>query len=163
MRGSRLATVALSLAAAVIVLSALPHPPGADVLRPLTSAVAVDQDWRIFAPEPRREGVRIEAVTEWSDGRRTAWRIPSGGPLLGAYRDYRWRKWAEYVASDEVGPWLWGPFARYALRRLPVRPGARPQRLRIVRYSRSIPPPGSEHEPAWTATELYSAELGPAT
>ena len=51
----------------------------------------------MFAPRPRQAGIRIEAVVDWSDGTRTVWVPPSGDPLLGAYRDYRWRKWTEHA------------------------------------------------------------------
>jgi hypothetical protein len=161
MRARRVAaTVALTAFAVVIVLSAVPGAPAVRAIRPALKAVAVDQDWRIFAPEPRRNGVRVEAVVDWSDGARTVWRMPSGERLFGAYRDYRWRKWAEYAASDEIGPWLWAPLARYVLRRLPSRAPSVPRHLTIVRRTQAVPPPGTGAAPGWVATEVYRAELG---
>jgi hypothetical protein len=153
------ATAVLTAAAIVIVLTAVPGSPAVNEIRPALQAVAVDQDWRIFAPVPRRHGVRVEVVVEWSDGARTAWRVPSCEPLLGAYRDYRWRKWSEYAASDEIGPWLWPPLARYVVRRLPPRSQSVPRRLTIVRQTQAVRPPGAGHGPGWTTTELYRAEL----
>jgi hypothetical protein len=154
------AIAALTAFAVVIVLSAIPGAPAVRAIRPGLTVAAVDQDWRIFAPEPRRDGVRVEALIAWSDGARTVWRMPSGEPLFGAYRDYRWRKWAEHAASDEIGPWLWGPLARYVVRQLPSRAPSVPTRLTIVRRTQAVPPPGTGDAPGWVATEVYRAELG---
>ena len=149
-----------------ILTSSLPDAPGlrsiATPLRPVALALGLDQRWTIFAPDPRRDGIRVEGRVAWSDGVRTVWRIPERDPVLGAYSDYRWRKWAEWAASDAHGPWLWRPAAEYIVRTLPDRPGARPEELVLVRLTTPIAPPGRRQRGSWTAQEVYRAQLGSA-
>jgi hypothetical protein len=137
--------------------------PGVNAIQqrtaPLVTAAAVDQDWRMFAPAPPRTSQRLEAVTLWSDGRSTVWRIPTHEPLLGTYSDYRWRKWSENTASDAIGSGFWRPAARYVIAHLPARPGATPRLLRLVRFSRDLPAPGEGGMGPWRSVELYRAQL----
>jgi hypothetical protein len=153
----------VSGAALLIVAAALAQAVGlaplAHVLQPVTTALGVDQDWRVFAPNPRRTGLRVELQVEWSDGSRSVWSPPHGEPLLGSYRDYRWRKWMENATSDARAAWLLPPAARYVARRTPAQPGARPIRLRAVRYVKPLAPPGEPQPAHWLPSELYRADL----
>jgi hypothetical protein len=138
--------------------------PLSRLLRPATTTAGLDQDWRIFAPNPRQFGIRVEAAVAWSDGAQTVWKGRHGDPWLGAYDDYRWRKWAERASLDPQGPRLWASAARYIARRLPGRPGAVPVELRLIRYARPLPPPGSRRPPQpWSRVELYRARLAGGT
>jgi hypothetical protein len=125
----------------------------------LVTAAGLDQDWRLFAPDPPQAGMRLEAVTTWSDGARTLWHMPTDGALFGAYRDYRWRKWAENAGADDAGPKLWRPAVRYFAARLPRRPGATPLEVAIVRRTRWLPAPGDPGGAPWVAVVLYRARL----
>ena len=129
-------------------------------LQPVTGALGLEQNWNVFAPRPRRDGLRLEALVTWSDGRRTVWRIPSGEPWIGGYRDYRWRKWAEHAGLGRNAHALWRPAALYVARRLPARRAAVPRAIRLVRYLQPVPPPGVHAERPWIATDLYEARLG---
>ena len=155
-----LAHFALNGAALVIVLAALANVAGisrlSQILRPATNAAGIEQDWRVFAPNLRQFGIRLEVVVERSDGTREVWTPPHGGRLLGGYRDYRWRKWMERASADRIAPWLLPPAARYLTRQLRGHPGTR---LRVIRYTLPLAPPGAKQPARWTATELYRAEL----
>lgn len=155
-----LAHVALNGAALVIVLTALANVAGisslSQVLRPATNAAGIEQDWRVFAPNPRQFGIRLEMVVERPDGTREVWTPPHGGRLVGGYRDYRWRKWMERASSDRIAAWLLPPAARYVTRRRRAEAGTR---LRVIRYTRLLAPPAEKQPARWTATELYRAEL----
>jgi hypothetical protein len=155
-----LAHVALNGAALVIVLAALANVAGisrlTQILRPATNAAGIEQDWRVFAPNPRQFGIRLELVVERSDGTREVWAPPHEGRLFGGYRDYRWRKWMERASADRFAALLLPPAARYVTRRFREEAGTR---LRVIRYTRPLAPPGVTQPVRWTATELYRAEL----
>lgn len=104
------------------------------------------QVWQVFAPSPRDQVIALEARVRYADGRTTVWRPPSNGPLLGAYRDYRWRKYVEHAVrreptrSPETWPRLWEPLALYAAQQ-EQRPGTWPVRVTLVSRNTSLAPP----------------------
>jgi hypothetical protein len=74
--------------------------------------VASEQQWGVFAPDPRMTSLRIEGRITYEDGSTEVWHLPEG-PRVGAnLRYYRWRKWLERVRSDDYKS-LWGPTARW--------------------------------------------------
>ena len=54
----------------------------------------------------------------YDDGSVVVWRPPAGGDLVGAYWDYRWRKWLENVTEDPEREALWRPAAMFAARQV---------------------------------------------
>ena len=88
------------------------------VADPYLKATGLDQNWRIFAPNPRQTSLRLEARVRYDDGSVVVWRPPAGGDLVGAYWDYRWRKWLENVTVDPEREALWRPAAMFAARQL---------------------------------------------
>ncbi len=73
---------------------------------------ATEQQWGVFAPDPRRTSLRIEGRVTFEDGSTAIWELPDG-PRVGAnLRFYRWRKWLERVRSDDFQG-LWDPTARW--------------------------------------------------
>jgi hypothetical protein len=110
----------------------------AEVTQPFANALGLDQRWRMFAPIPRNEVLYLEARVRHADGTTTVWRPPTEGPLVGAYRDYRWRKLVEHaVPGGDTWPRLWPALARYAARR----EGARPVSVTLVKRSADVLPP----------------------
>ena len=79
--------------------------------KPYLEALGVDQNWRIFAPDPRQTSLQVEARVRYADGSVAFWRPPRGGDLVGAYWDYRWAKWIENVTQDANRRILWRPAA----------------------------------------------------
>jgi hypothetical protein len=153
----------LALLTLIVAAAALAEVAGVPrALHPVTAALGLDQDWRMFAPHPRRSGLRLEAVVDWSDGSRDIWVPPASEPLVGAYRDYRWRKWMEHASSDHEARLLLPPLARYLARRIRERPGARPVRLRVIRYELPLSPPGERAATDAIPVELYRADLSGA-
>ena len=60
--------------------------------RPFVEATGLDQNWGVFAPNPRRQGIELEARIVFADGTRAVWTHPKGDPVIHAYRTVRWRK-----------------------------------------------------------------------
>lgn len=119
------------------------------------TTVGLDQNWGVFAPNPREITLDLYARVEFEDGAEQVWRMPDSGPVLKTYRIYRWRKWMENVRLDANARELWEPTARWLVR---IHEG--PQRLvtrvTLVRRWQDIPPPGSDAQPEWNEFAFYS-------
>jgi hypothetical protein len=110
---------------------------------PYLSATGLDQNWGVFAPDSRRSVLLLVARVRYADGSTATWRLPEGGPLLGAYWDYRWRKWAENVMTlggDAAS--VQRPAAVWIARTM-QRPRKRPTLVTLVTRSSDLPPPGT--------------------
>jgi hypothetical protein len=138
---SPVAQILISIAIVLVLLAevAAHLPTGSAVHRlvgdesdALVRAIATEQAWGVFAPDPRGTSLRIEARVTFEDGSTARWELPEG-PRIGAnFRYYRWRKWLERVRSDDFEG-LWAPTARwiadeYADRESPV------ARVELVRF-----------------------------
>jgi hypothetical protein len=93
--------------------------------------LGVEQEWGVFAPDPRPTSLRLEARVTFEDGTRTVWHVPEGSSIGENLRYYRWRKWLERARSDSYTA-IWDPTARwiaslYEGRRSPV------SRVQLVR------------------------------
>ena len=75
-------------------------------------ALASEQVWGVFAPDPRGSSLKLEARITFVDGTTATWEVPTGAPIGTNLRYYRWRKWLERVRSDEYSN-LWDPTARW--------------------------------------------------
>jgi hypothetical protein len=74
--------------------------------------VASEQQWGVFAPDPRTTSLRIEGHVTFADGTTAVWTLPEGARIGANLRYYRWRKWLERVRSDDYTA-LWDPTARW--------------------------------------------------
>jgi len=74
--------------------------------------VASEQQWGVFAPDPRMTSLRIEGRITYEDGSTDVWHLPEGARIGANLRFYRWRKWLERVRSDDYRG-LWAPTARW--------------------------------------------------
>jgi hypothetical protein len=126
---------------------------------PAMRATGLDQDWRIFAPDPRGRVIRLEARVKFADGRTATWRVPRGSALVGAYWDYRWQKWTEHMLLDSGVESLWHGTTDYIAREYD-RPGDVPVEVELIGYDRTIPAPGDAGaaEP-WRARTFYRAAV----
>jgi hypothetical protein len=74
--------------------------------------VASEQQWGVFAPDPRSTSLRLEGRITFEDGSSAVWRPPQGARIGANLRFYRWRKWLERVRADDQRA-LWEPTARW--------------------------------------------------
>ena len=126
-------------------------------LRPAVTPVALglglDQYWGVFAPNPPRQVDTISVVVTRSDGREIVWNIPHGDPLVGQYSWYHWQKIKENLLRT---PSLRSPFARWVAGQ--VAPGSA-AKVRMIRHTVTLPPPGSSAQSRTSETVIYSAVL----
>lgn len=130
----------------LVLATNLPSSPLRDQLmrpgQPYLNALGLDQSWAIFAPEPRRAVIDLRAMVRYDDGSTATWRIPENDPVIGTFRDYRWRKWLENVIQDS-NPQLWRPAAAWAAAQ-EDRPGRRVVQVQLVRRFATLQPPGTQ-------------------
>jgi len=117
----------------------------AKITQPYMNVTGLDQRWNMFAPYPRTEILYLEARVVHADGRVTMWHPPTDdGALLGAYRDYHWRKFVEHAVirpgNADEWPQLWEPLARYVASQ-EAHDGAPPVSVTLVKRSAFILPP----------------------
>src|SRR5689334_4127574 len=86
------------------------------VTRPYTSAVGIDQNWGVFAPDPRPQTIGMRARIFYADGTTEWWNPPESNPVTGEYVDYRWRKWLEYIVNPGYRTTLFEPLAAWLAR-----------------------------------------------
>ena len=121
------------------------------VVRPYMNASGLDQNWAVFAPDPPREAWDLEARITYADGTERIWTVPTGDPVIGAYWDYRWLKWAEITLAG-VDATLWRPAAEWIARQ--EREGGRePVTVSLLRKAAVLPITGGKG-PA-TSTEFF--------
>ncbi len=82
--------------------------------QPYLNALGVDQNWSLFAPDPRRVVIDVSASVAYDDGRSVRWSFPHDDAVIGTYRDYRWRKWEENLISPLNAAPLWRSAALWA-------------------------------------------------
>jgi hypothetical protein len=106
-------------------------------LNPVVNATGLDQTWAVFAPDPPRQELELEARIAYDDGTERTWRVPTGDPVVGGYRDYRWLKWAEWMTSG-AHVVLWQPAAAWIARQEQAA-GRRPVSVTLVRQVFDLP------------------------
>ena len=140
--GRLLLTVVMAVLAVAVLLWNLPEGPVRDDVRPVAGRVllplGLDQDWALFAPDPRGFSVGVYARLSYDDGRQRVLTLPEHGRVLAPYRTYRWQKFAERVRADDYGL-LWEPTARW----FADRGGDDVARVELVRTFRDTVRPGS--------------------
>ena len=130
---------------AAMLISNLPaselRRTGMKVFEPYLDVTGLHQNWNLFAPDPRRATLQLEARITFDDGSTTVWHPPTGDPFVGVYRTFRWRKWAGNVLASSNGSLL-EPAADW-IARMHTKDGKIPVEVVLVRRSYVAPPLGS--------------------
>jgi hypothetical protein len=117
--GQAVIGVAMAVVVASLVLWNLPAGRPHDAVRPVAGpvvqALGLEQDWALFAPDPRGFSVGVYATVTFRDGRTQRWVPPHNGLLVTPYRTYRWQKYVERLRGDDYSA-LWDPTARWVAR-----------------------------------------------
>jgi hypothetical protein len=164
-RAGRVAISAFLLATlAAIVLANLPESrlraEGMRAAQPYLTATGLDQDWRVFAPDPRRASIELRARVTYADGQAAVWKPPSGDEVTGASWDYRWLKWVENAIADDRRDVLWRPAAQFVASEM-RRPRTPATSVTLIRRWRDLPRPGAaKHDATWKSYAFYELPLG---
>lgn len=127
---------------AILLAQAAMHLPSrsalADEVGPsanyLVRLLGVEQQWGVFAPDPRSTSIKIEGRVTFADGSTAVWHLPQGARIGANLRYYRWRKWLERVRSDDFRI-LWEPTAAWIASEYDDGPSP-VARVQLVRSSR---------------------------
>lgn len=111
------------------------------VAEPYAHALGLQQRWSVFAPEPRRASIDLQARVRYADGTGVTWHPPRGDDLVGPYWDYRWFKWMENVIQDSAEQQLWKPAALYVAQEKQTE-GKVVTRVTLIRRWQALRPPG---------------------
>ena len=146
---------------AAMLISNLPESQlrrsGLKVVGSFLDVTGLHQNWNLFAPDPRRITLELEARVIYADGTIVTWRPTVGDPFVGVYASFRWRKWASYVVNRTNASKLWAPTADW-IARTHIRDGSYPARVLLLRRSYLAPEPGrGTTQPPWHTQLLYSA------
>jgi hypothetical protein len=130
------------------------------VTEPYLNATGLDQVWSVFAPDPRRVSLALEARVRYADGTIGTCSPPRRGSLLGAYSDYRWAKWLENVVQDANRDQLWHDAALFVARER-TDSGRRPVEITLIRRWQELRPPGSSgpDRGRWRSYAFYRLKL----
>lgn len=141
--GRVLLTLLMAVLAVAVLLWNLPAGKPREAVRPAAAHVlfpiGLDQDWALFAPEPRAFSVAVFARLTYADGRSRVRVPPHNGHLLGPYRNYRWQKYVERLRADDYST-LWEPTARW----LADDAGPGVTRVELVRTFQDVVTPGTK-------------------
>jgi predicted DCC family thiol-disulfide oxidoreductase YuxK len=155
-RGILSTLIVVSLIAIVAI-----NLPGSELRRqllrpgqPYLNALGIDQNWSLFAPNPRRVVLDVSATVAYDDGRTAQWTFPHDGALFGTYRDYRWRKWEENLISPLNAEPLWRPAALWAASH-ETRVGHAVTRVTLVERYANLEPPGVTPSTGPTAIRVF--------
>jgi hypothetical protein len=112
------------------------------ISNPYIELVGIKQVWGVFAPDPRRRVLFLEAKIRYDDGTTGVWKPPRGAPFPNSYRDVRWRKWVEPVHLTQA---LWPLMTRWIAREHATS-GKRPVEVELIRrsYWMNAPGPGPD-------------------
>lgn len=129
--------------------------------QPMLNMIGLDQNWGVFAPDPRRESLELFARINYPDGGTETWRPPDRNPVIGTYSDYRWRKLIENVIGDDGKGALSQQLAIWVAREQRGRSDA-PSTVTLVKRSAANQPPGSRlaKEP-FAESQFYELSVRP--
>jgi hypothetical protein len=132
-----------------------PHDAVRPVVAPVVQALGLEQDWSLFAPEPRGFGLSVYATVTHADGRTERWVPPHNGLLLAPYRTYRWQKYVERLRADDYSG-LWEPTARWIARQS----GSDVTKVVLTRTFQDVQSPGTKGgRPAMGHFDFYTLSL----
>ncbi len=130
----------------------LVHNPGPGTV---TQALGLEQDWALFAPDPRSFGVAVHATLTYRDGHTRRWDPPHNGLLIAPYRTYRWQKYVERLRADDYSG-LWDPTARWLAREY----GPNVVKVVLTRTFRDVAVPGTGlSRPKAGTFDFYTLDL----
>jgi hypothetical protein len=127
-----------------------------DVIDPVVNALGLSQSWSLFAPDPTTTSIEVTARLTFDDGTKQVFHFPDGEPLLGALREYRWRKFEGRLRLDDNEA-MWRPTAEWIARESSTSERA-VTRVVLVRTFSETPTPGTDEKRKWQSAAFYTFE-----
>lgn len=158
-RGRR---VVIGIVAAAVMASVIAwNVPDPDVrislhnrVRPLVYTLGLEQSWALFAPNPPGNSMALVADVHFANGSTERFTFPDGDPLIGALREYRWRKMERRVQGDGYRS-QWAPTARWVAGHYDEAVA----RVVLIRRLADSPEPGSDEPLIWIEDRVFTLTL----
>ncbi len=154
-------TVISGMVVAMLLIGVVWSLPDAEIkrrlvpaLQPVASATGLEQDWRMFAPEPLRRLEFVEVRVTMADGVQRVWIPPRGDRVLGSFAWYRWQKLKENVVRE---PALRVGLAHWVVHQLTGR-SEHAVRVQMILRTELLPAPGSSG-PRDSGREIFYDEI----
>jgi hypothetical protein len=125
------------------------------VLQPLAVATGLEQDWRMYAPEPLARMEFVEVRVTMTDGLQRVWTTPGGDRVVGPFVWYHWQKLKENLVRV---PEIRAGLAHWVIRRV-TGSSEHASRVRMILRSESLPAPGTDSPGAVGEEILYDEKL----
>jgi hypothetical protein len=125
------------------------------MLQPVASAVGLEQNWRMFAPEPLQRLEFLDVRVTMTDGAQRVWTNPRGDRVVGAFAWYHWQKVKENLVRDpasRVG------LAHWVVHRLTGR-SEHATRVQMILRTELLPAPATDGPPILGEEILYDEKL----
>ena len=123
----------------------------APALQPLAVATGLEQDWRMYAPEPLARMEFVEVQVTMKDGLQRVWTTPGGDRVMGPFAWYHWQKLKENLVRV---PEIRAGLAHWVIRRV-TGSSERASRVRMILHSELLPAPGTDSPGAVGEEILY--------
>ena len=125
--------------------------------------VGLSQGWRLFAPNPTKENIAIEARVTLLNGNTITWN-PSIPLLSGRYANWRFRKWLSKLGATSAPKAVVAASASYMARQAACATSQPATNVTLVRLTTPIAARHHEEKPPPTGlTTIQSANLNNIT
>jgi hypothetical protein len=127
----------------------------APALQPLAVATGLEQDWRMYAPEPLARMEFVEVRVTMTDGLQQVWTTPGGDRVVEPFAWYHWQKLKENLVRV---PEIRAGLAHWVIRRV-TGSSEHASRVRMILHSELLPAPGTDSPGAVAEEILYDEHL----
>ena len=118
------------------------------------------QYWDMFAPDPMKVDVYLDANVTYRDGSKSVYRYPRMADLnlWDRYQGERYRKFFERINGDNLG-FLWGPVAARIAKQVNNNGSNPPTEVQLVRHWRAISPPGQPQSEEYKSAVFFTSQI----
>ena len=124
------------------------------VLQPVAVATGLEQDWRMYAPEPLGRLELVEVRVTMTNGVQRVWTPPRGERVVGAFAWYHWQKLKENLVRV---PAIRVDTAHWVIHQVTER-SERAARVQMALRTELLPAPGAD-SPRTAAEEILYDEI----
>ena len=124
------------------------------VLQPVAVASGLEQDWRMYAPEPLGRLEVVDVRVTMTNGVQRVWTFPRGDRVVGSFSWYHWQKFKENLVRE---PTLRFGMAHWAVHRL-TKGSERAALVQIVLRTELLSAPGTDN-PRTVGEEILHDEI----
>ena len=124
-------------------------------LAPIASATGLEQQWRMYAPEPIRRLEFVSVHVTLADGTDRTWNLQRDNPVTGQFVWYHWQKLKENTVRDAS---MRSGLCHWVVDQV-TSPADHPIRVQMILRTEELLPPGAIGTPKTATETLYDEKL----